>query len=124
MYLILLDSEEHVMISYHWECQKNMQVVKTELESKGLRVWMDVDKMKGGTIETMARAVKKSSIVLIAMSRGYQSSPNCRAGSFMGITEFKQRRMQRQLQRHDTNQLIDFLQFFIITFYCYSFWFH
>ena len=120
MYLILLDSEEHVLISYHWECQKTMLVVKTELESKGLRVWMDLDKMKGGTIETMARALEKSSIVLIAMSRGYQSSPNCRSGSFLSITELKQQRMQRRLQRHDMNQLIHFLQFFfIITIYSF-----
>ena len=82
--LILLDSEEHIMISYHWDCQKTMLKLKTELESKGLRVWMDVEKMKGVTPETMARAVEKSSIVLIAMSRKYQSSPVCRSGSFIG----------------------------------------
>ena len=100
MDLILLDSEEHIMISYHWNCQKTMLVVKTELESKGLRVWMDVDKMKGGTIETMARAVEKSSIVLIAMSREYQNSNNCRSGLFISIAELKQR------QRPDTNRLV------------------
>ena len=120
MDLILPDSEEHVMISYHWECQKTMLVVKTELESKGLRVWMDVDKMKGGNIKTMAWVVEKSLIVLIAMSQRYESSPNCRSGSFISTTEFKQRRMQRQLQRqlqrHDMNQPIHFLQFvFFIT---------
>lgn len=53
MVLILLDSEEHIMISYHWKYQKAMLEVKTELESKGLRVWMDVDKMNGDTLETM-----------------------------------------------------------------------
>ena len=69
---------------------------------------MDVDKMKGDTLETMARAVEKSSVILIAMSREYQSSPNCRSGAFSSIAELKQR--QRQLQRHDTNQLIHFLR--------------
>ena len=98
------------MISYQWDCQKTMLLVKTELESKGFRVWMDVDKMTGDTLETMARAVEKSSIVLMAMSRKYQNSPDCRSGSFISITEFKQRFQQRQLQRHDTNQLIRFLR--------------
>ena len=108
MDLVFLDSEAHIMISYHWGCQKTMLQVKTELESKGLRVWMDVDKMTGDTLETIARGVEKSSLVLIAMSRGYQSSPNCRSSSFISITEFKQRR--RQQQHRDTNQLIYFLR--------------
>ena len=90
------------MISYHWKYQKEMREVKTELESKGLRVWMDVDKMKGDTIETMARAVEKSSVILIAMSREYQNSTNCRSGSFISIAEVEQRRQQRL----STNQLI------------------
>ena len=102
MDLIFLDSREHIMISYHRKYQKVMQEVKTELESKGLRVWMDVEKMKGDTIETMARAVEKSSVILIAMSREYQNSNNCRSGAFISIVELKQRRQQR----HSTNQLI------------------
>ena len=102
MDLILLDSEEHIMISYQWDCQKTMLLLKTELESKGFRVWMDVDKVTGDTLETMARAVEKSSVVLMAMSRKYQSRPNCRSGSFISIAEVEQRRQQRL----STNQLI------------------
>ena len=96
------------MISYQWDCQKTMLWVQTELEFKGLRVWMDVGKMTQDILETMARAVEKSSVVLIAVSRKYQSSPVCRTGSFISIAELKQRRWQ--LQRHDTNQLIHFLR--------------
>ena len=102
MDLIFLDSEEHIMISYQWKYLKAMLEVKTELESKGLRVWMDVDKMSGDTLETMARAVEKSSVILIAMSREYQNSKNCRSGLFISIVELNQRR--RQL--HSMNQLI------------------
>ena len=100
MDLILLDSEEHVMISYQWDTQETMLRLKTELESKGLRVWMDVEQMKGSILETMARAIEKSSLILIAMSRKYQNSPNCRSGAFMSITEFKQRLRRRQLRTH------------------------
>ncbi|KAK2565261.1 hypothetical protein P5673_011214 [Acropora cervicornis] len=67
------DSEEHVMISYQWDTQETMLRLKTELESKGLRVWMDVEQMKGSILETMARAIEKSSLILIAMSRKYQN---------------------------------------------------
>ena len=80
MDLILLDSEEHIMISYQWDCQKTMLRVKRQLESKGLRVWMDVDKMKGDILEAMGRAVERSSVILMAISRKYQTSSNCRTG--------------------------------------------
>ncbi|XP_015780024.1 PREDICTED: uncharacterized protein LOC107357902 isoform X3 [Acropora digitifera] len=73
------ESEEHIMISYPWKYKKAMQEVKTELESEGLRVWMDVDKMTGNILQTMARAVENSSVILIAMSREYQNSTNCRS---------------------------------------------
>ena len=96
------------MISYHWDFQQKMLLVKKALESENFPVWIDVENMTGDTLETMGRAVEKSSIVLIAMSRKYQSSPNCRSGSFISITELTQRRWQ--LQRHDTNQLIRFLR--------------
>ena len=66
-----------------------------------------MDKMTEDTLEMMARAVEKSSIVLMAMSRKYQSRPDCRLGSFNSITDLKPRRRQRQLQRHSTNQLIN-----------------
>ena len=82
-----------------------MLQVKRELESKGLRVRMDVDEMKGDMLEAMGRAVENSSLILIAMSRKYQTSSDCRTGSFISITEFR----QLQLQRHDTNQQINII---------------
>lgn len=73
------DSEEHVMISYQWDTQETMLRVKTELESQGFSVWMDVEQMEGSILETMARAVEKSSVFLLAVSQKYQNSPNCRS---------------------------------------------
>lgn len=75
-----LDSEEHVMISYQWDAQQTMLRVKQELETRGFTVWMDVEQMEGSILETMARAVEKSSVLLLAVSRKYQNSPNCRSG--------------------------------------------
>ena len=74
------DSEEHVMISYQWDTQQTMLQVKQELEAQGFTVWMDVEQMEGSILETMARAVEKSSLLLLAVSRKYQNSPNCRSG--------------------------------------------
>lgn len=73
------DSEESIMISYQWDSQETMLRVKEELEAQGIRVWMDVEQMKGSILETMARAVETSSLILVAMSRKYQNSPNCRS---------------------------------------------
>ena len=78
--LFCSDSEEHVMISYQWDTQETMLRVKTELEIRGFSVWMDVEQMQGSILETMARAVEKSSFLLLAVSRKYQNSPNCRSG--------------------------------------------
>ncbi|XP_078359598.1 uncharacterized protein LOC144644064 isoform X1 [Oculina patagonica] len=73
------DSEEHVMISYQWDTQETMLQVKQDLEAQGCTVWMDVEQMEGSILETMARAVEKSSVLLLAVSRKYQNSPNCRS---------------------------------------------
>ena len=89
MDLILLDSEEHIFISYQWDYQKTMLLVKTELESKAFKVWMDVDEMTGNMLQTIARAIEKSSVVLIAMSRKYQKSEICNLGSYIDLTELK-----------------------------------
>ena len=118
MDLILLDSEEeHIFISYQWDYQKTLLLVKTELESKGFQVWMDLNKMTGNIPQTIARAIEKSSVVLIAISRKYQSSEICSSGSYIDLTELKQRRRRR----HSTNDLITtrFLHGFTATMLVY-----
>lgn len=69
------------MISYQWDTQDTMLRIKAELEAQGFIVWLDVERMEGSILETMARAVEKSSLLLLAVSRKYQNSPNCRSGS-------------------------------------------
>lgn len=85
MWFFSADSEEHVMISYQWDTQQTMLRVKHELETRGFSVWMDVEQMEGSILETMARAVEKSSVLVLAMSRKYQNSPNCRSGSYFTL---------------------------------------
>ena len=69
----------HVMISYQWDSQEVLFEVKNRLQASGHRVWMDMEQMGGSTLETMAKAVENSSVVLICVSERYKESPNCRS---------------------------------------------
>ncbi|XP_072031839.1 uncharacterized protein [Amphiura filiformis] len=68
----------HVMISYQWDSQEQMIKVKERLTSAGYNIWMDVDKMEGNILSTMADAVENAEVVLVALSRKYKESTNCR----------------------------------------------
>ena len=70
------------MISYQWHNQKTLIKIRDELKNKGYKVWMDIDNMKGSTLEAMAEAVEKASVVLLCSSQKYKNSPNCRLGKF------------------------------------------
>ena len=76
---------KHVMISYNWGQQPVMMKIRDELKSAGYSVWMDVDKIGGSTLEAMALAVENSAVILVAVSRKYKESANCRSGIFFFI---------------------------------------
>ncbi|XP_002733107.1 uncharacterized protein LOC100368265 [Saccoglossus kowalevskii] len=69
---------DHVMISYQWDVQKLMIKIKEQLLKSGYRVWLDLDEMGGSTLQAMADAVEKASVVLVCVSQKYKDSPNCR----------------------------------------------
>ena len=69
----------HVMISYQWDSQEVLVEVKNRLQASGYRVWMDLEQMGGSTLETMAKAVENSSVVLVCVSERYKESLNCRS---------------------------------------------
>ena len=69
----------HVMISYQWDSQEVLVEVKNRLQANGYRVWMDLEQMKGSTLEAMAEAVENASVVLVCVSRRYKESQNCRS---------------------------------------------
>ncbi|XP_053407665.1 uncharacterized protein LOC123547444 [Mercenaria mercenaria] len=70
---------QHVMISYHWSNQEEMKTICKKIKQAGFKVWMDIEKLEGSTVDAMADAVENSKIVLVCMSRKYKNSPNCRA---------------------------------------------
>ena len=49
---------EHVMLSYNWEFQSVIKRLNNALKFKGYRIWIDVEKMQGSTIESMSAAVR------------------------------------------------------------------
>lgn len=68
------------MISYQWDSQSTMLQIRDKLRSAGFTVWIDVENMSGSTLESMAAAVENCSVFLMAISRKYFESPNCRSG--------------------------------------------
>ena len=68
----------HVMASYNWDHQEVIMRVVGSLQSRGYLVWVDLEQMKGSTVDTMALAVEGSEVVLIGVSRAYKESSNCR----------------------------------------------
>ncbi|XP_067664576.1 uncharacterized protein [Haliotis asinina] len=79
----------HVMISYQWANQEVLIKVKDCLKQNGYDVWMDIDNMGGSTLQAMAEAIENASVVLIAMSRRYKDSPNCRAEAEYAFSQRK-----------------------------------
>jgi len=70
--------EHHIMISYCWAQKERMRKIADHLKSKGLSIWIDIERMEGSVLEAMARAVENSSIVIIGVSSQYKESHACR----------------------------------------------
>ena len=51
--------------------------IKQELESIGLKVWIDVDDISGSSLESMANAVETSEAILMCVTEKYRQSNNC-----------------------------------------------
>jgi len=71
--------QKQIMISYNWGSQPTVLKIKSYLEKAGFKVWLDLEQMRGSTLEAMATAVESSTIVCICATRKYKNSPNCRA---------------------------------------------
>jgi hypothetical protein len=74
----LLPPPPHVMASYNWDHQEVIMRVVVSLQGRGYLVWVDLEQMKGASVDTMALAVEGSEVVLIGVSRAYKESSNCR----------------------------------------------
>ncbi|CAF2635741.1 unnamed protein product [Rotaria sp. Silwood2] len=70
----------HIMISYNRSVIAMCLKIRDRLKALHYNVWLDVDNLNGGVLESMARAVEDSSIVLICMNEQYKQSYYCRLG--------------------------------------------
>ena len=68
----------HIMASYNWDHQDTILRVVKVLQAQGYTVWVDVEQMKGSTVDAMAAAVEGAEVMLIGVSRAYKESTNCR----------------------------------------------
>jgi hypothetical protein len=68
----------HIMLSYNWDHQLVIKRVHASLVRRGYSTWIDVEKMKGSTVEAMADAVEGAAVMLYGISRAYKESANCR----------------------------------------------
>lgn len=72
------DEQKHVMVSYSWAQQDVVLRLVAALKARGYNVWVDVESMRGSTIDAMALAVEQSAVVCVCMSKEYKESVNCR----------------------------------------------
>jgi male-specific lethal 1 len=68
------------MISYQWDFKEVVLKVKRFLEKNQISCWIDVDNIRGSTLQAMAEAVECSDVFLMCYSLKYFMSKNCRKG--------------------------------------------
>ncbi|XP_002737300.1 uncharacterized protein LOC100374327 [Saccoglossus kowalevskii] len=69
---------EHVMLSYSWSDKPELvRKIKTELDRRGFRTWMDVEQMSGNVNRAMATGIEGAMAVLMCVGSNYKKSRNC-----------------------------------------------
>jgi hypothetical protein len=71
------NEEQHIFLSYQWDCQSIVVAVSEDLKARGYKVWLDLEKMHGGMNQRMAEAVEGAAVVCPFISRRYKASANC-----------------------------------------------
>ena len=73
------EKDQHIMISYNRESRELCLQIKQKLEEMGNRTWIDVDDMRGSTLDAMANAIDNARCVLMCVTEKYRQSINCQA---------------------------------------------
>ena len=66
------------MLSYQWDHQDQVKVIRAKLEERGLNCWMDIDNFSTDIYDSMAEGVQGAFCVISFMSPQYQNSANCK----------------------------------------------
>jgi len=61
--------EQHVFLSYQWDCQSIVKAVSEQLKKRGYKVWLDLEQMRGEMNQRMAEAVEGAAVVCPFISR-------------------------------------------------------
>jgi len=69
--------DQHIFLSYQWDCQSIVKAVSEDLKAKGYKVWLDLEQMRGDMNQRMAEAVEGAAVVCPFISRRYKASANC-----------------------------------------------
>lgn len=70
--------KRHIMISYNRSSRDICQKIYENLVERNYKVWMDLTDMAGDILESMARAVENSYIVLLCINQQYFESDYCK----------------------------------------------
>ena len=69
----------HIMFSYNHDSKDLVVQICDSLRQQGFRIWLDLDEMRGETLETMAQAIERASLVVICLTEKYKESANCQS---------------------------------------------
>lgn len=74
------NEQKQIMISYNSGSRELCMKIKEELtKSCGYKVWIDVDEIHGSSLDSMAKAVETSDLILMCVTEDYRQSINCQS---------------------------------------------
>ncbi|KAJ3115188.1 hypothetical protein HK098_007040 [Nowakowskiella sp. JEL0407] len=72
-----MDSQKFdAMLSYAWKEQHIILNLRKDLESRGFKIWMDVDEISGDIYASMANAIENSAVFIACISKEYDTRRN------------------------------------------------
>ena len=75
----LLPGGKHAFLSYQWDVQDQVKAIKSLLNDRNVKCWMDIDGgMKSDIYDSMAEGVQGAACVVCFMTQAYQDSANCK----------------------------------------------
>jgi hypothetical protein len=66
---------KHIMLSYAWAVQRTIKRIRDALDRRGYRVWLDVEKMQGSTLDAMSDAVDGAAVPSLPHNNYCQRHP-------------------------------------------------
>jgi hypothetical protein len=63
-----VEADAHIMVSYQWDVQSTIVRIVRSVQARGHLCWLDVDCMKGSTMDAMSEAVDNAEVLLYGVS--------------------------------------------------------